>query len=259
MNERAKQLITLVATFGGVLGPSLGSFSLGTSTTGEISGQFFRDVFIIPADYAFAIWAPIYLGFLTFAVFQALPAQRLNPRFMRVRLWLATSSLLNAAWIAVFNNLLFGLSLVIIVGMLVTALVMHRMLEIGKTKVYGLERVLRLPFSLYAGWLTAATILNAAGVLADNGWNGFGLGYPAWGVIMLFVATLIGLITRFRWNDHVYGAVFVWAFVGIVVARSDVPAVAITAGVLAVVFAATLVTSPRQAPPRAEALGGNPI
>ena len=131
-------------------------------------------------------------------------------------------------------------SLVIIVGMLVTALVMHRMLEIGKTKVYGLERVLRLPFSLYAGWLTAATILNTAGVLAVNDWNALGVAYPVWGVIMLVVATLIGLITRFRWNDPVYGAVFVWAFAGVVVARPEIPLVAVTAGVLAVAFAVSL-------------------
>lgn len=249
MSERVKQMITLVVTFAGVLGPSLGSFSPGSSTTGQISGQFFRDVFIIPADYAFAIWAPIYLGFLAFAVFQALPAQRLNPRFMRVRLWLAASALLNAAWIAAFNNLLFGLSLVIIVGMLVTALVMHRLLEIGKTKVYGLERVLRLPFSLYAGWLTAATILNTAGVLAVNDWDALGVAYPVWGVIMLVVATLIGLLTRFRWNDPVYGAVFVWAFVGIVVARADMPIVAITAGALAVVFTLSLLVPAGRALP----------
>ncbi len=245
MTERVKQVITLLATFAGVLGPALGSFSPGSSTTGGISGQFFRNVLIIPADYAFAIWAPIYLGFLAFAVFQALRGQRLNPRFMQVRLWLAASALLNAAWILAFNNLLFGLSLIIIVGMLVTALAMHRALEIGKKKVYGFERVLRLPFSLYAGWLTAATILNTAGVLAVNNWGGFGISYPIWGVAMLVVATLIGLLTRFRWNDPVYGAVFVWAFVGIVVARADVPAIAVTAGVLAAVFAASLLTPVR--------------
>jgi len=241
MNERLKQILTLVTTFAGVLSPAFGAFSPGDSNTGEVSGRFFSDVYIIPADYAFAIWAPIYLGFLAFAVFQALPSQRLNPRFMRVRLWLAASALLNAAWIAVFNNLLFGLSLVIIVAMLVLALVMHRMLEIGRTKVYGFERVARLPFSLYAGWLTAATILNTAGVLADSDWGGFGIGYPVWGVVMLVVATLIGLLTRFRWNDPVYGAVFVWAFVGVVVARAETPLIAVTALVFALIFAATLV------------------
>ncbi len=186
------------------------------------------------------IWAPIYLGLLAFAVYQALPAQRDNPRLAKTRPWLVASALLNAAWIVSFNNLLFTLSLVVIVGMLVTALVMHRTLEIGKTRVYGPERTLRIPFSLYAGWLTVATIVNAAGVLAVNNWNGFGLSYAAWGVVMLGVAAPIGLVTRFRWSDPVYGGVFIWAAVGIVVARSAAPSVALTAGAVALVFSLSL-------------------
>ena len=236
MNERAKQILTLIVTFLGILGPSLGLFTGGTPDTGEVSGRFFREVLIIPADYAFAIWAPIYFGLLAFAVYQVLPAQRLNPRFCRVRPWLIASSLLNAAWIISFDNLRFSLSLVIIIAMLVIALVMHRALEIGKIKVHGWERFLRLPFSLYAGWLTAATILNTAGVLAVNNWDGFGLSYTAWGVVMLLVASIIGLTARFRWHDPAYGAVFVWAFVGVVIARPEIPVISVTAGVLALVF-----------------------
>ena len=241
MSEKVKQIVTLVVTFAGILAPAFGAFRPGKSSTGEVSGRFFRDVYIIPADYAFAIWAPIYLGFLLFAVVQALPAQRDNPRFAATRLWLAGTALLNAAWIAVFGNLLFGLSAFIIVLMLVVALVMHRTMGIGRVKVYGVERFVRFPFSLYAGWLTVATIVNVGGVLAVNGWDGFGIPYPVWGVLMLLVAAAIVLTTRFRWRDPVYGAVLVWACVGIVVARLDVPLVAGTAGVLALVVAATLV------------------
>ena len=240
MNEKAKQIFTLVVTFVGIFGPSLLSFVSETIDTGAISGQYFSDVFIVPADYAFVIWAPIYLGLLAFAVYQALPAQRDNPRFAKTRVWLAASALLNAAWIVSFNNLFFTLSAVVIVGMLITALAMHRTLEIGTTRVFGLERILRIPFSLYAGWLTVATIVNAAGVLAVDDWNGFGLSYAAWGVVMLGVAALIGLITRFRWNDPVYGGVFVWAAIGIIVARSETLSIALTAGALALVFSLSL-------------------
>ena len=130
---------------------------------------------------------------MLFAVVQALPAQRDNPRFAATRLWLAGTALLNAAWIAIFDNLLFGLSAVVIVLMLVVALVMHRTMGIGRVKVYGVERFVRFPFSLYAGWLTVATIVNVAGVLAVSGWDGFGLPYPVWGVVMLLVAAAIVL------------------------------------------------------------------
>ena len=240
MNEKVRQILALVATFVGILGPNLASLLPGSADTGAISGRYFSEVLIVPADYAFVIWAPIYLGLLAFAVYQALPAQRYNPRFVRTRPWLVANSLSNAAWIISFNNLLFPLSLVVIVGMLVTALVMHRTLEIGRTPVSGLERWLRIPFSLYAGWLTVATIVNAAGVLAVDNWNGFGVPYAPWGVLMLFIATTIGLLARFRWNDPVYGGVFVWAFVGIVVARFATPSVALTAATLALVFGLSL-------------------
>lgn len=39
---------------------------------------------------------------------------------------------------------------------------------------------------------------NAAGVLDVNDWSGFGISYPAWGVVMLVVATVGELLTRFR-------------------------------------------------------------
>ena len=120
-------------------------------------------------------------------------------------------------------------------------------MQIGRVKVYGVERFLRLSFSLYAGWLTVATILNIAAALELGGWDAFGISYPVWGAVMLVVATVIVLVTRFRWRDPVYGGVLVWALVGVIVARSDVPLVAVTAGVLALIVAASLVPWKRPA------------
>ncbi len=240
MNEKAKQILTLVATFFGVLAPSLTSLTPSSSSTGEISGRYFRDVFIVPADYAFVIWAPIYLGLLAFAVYQALPAQRHNPRIAKTRLWLIVSALLNTAWITAFDNLFFALSLVIIVGMLITALVMHRTLEIGRTQVYGLERWLRIPFSLYAGWLTVATIVNAAGVLVVRDWGGLPYFYPVWGVATLLVAAFIGLYTRFYWRDPVYGGVFVWALLAVALKTDQPLVIVVTSSVLALLFLLSL-------------------
>ena len=58
------------------------SLPLNGKTSGEISNQF--DVYFVPANYVFSIWGLIYLGLIAFAVFQALPAQRENPRLRRV-------------------------------------------------------------------------------------------------------------------------------------------------------------------------------
>ena len=45
-------------------------------TIGDISNQLFGDVLITPANYAFAVWGIIYLGLISFAVYQLLPAQK---------------------------------------------------------------------------------------------------------------------------------------------------------------------------------------
>ncbi len=251
--EQIKQIITLIATFAGILGPSLTSFNPGASNVGQVSERFFREIPIIPADYTFLIWAAIYLGFMTFAVFQALPTQRLNPRFAQVRPWLTATAILNAVWIPVFNNQYFALSALTIVVMLATALRMHRVLEIGRTKVYGFERIVRLPFSLYAAWLTAASVLNIAGALAVRNWDGFGIPYATWAVVMLVVAAGIGLVTRFRWNDPVYGGVFVWTYIGIIAAQEGVSLITVLAGAVALVFTLSLLPLRTRQPRRASA------
>lgn len=213
--------VTLAAVVLGLFVPYLVASAFGGFSTGEISAQFFDAVLIIPAGYAFAIWGPIYLGFVAFAVFQALPAQQNNPRIVRTRPWFIASVLLNGVWLAVFEALWFTASLVVIVAMLVTALVMHRTLAIGSGISRGwLERLITLPFSLYAAWLSAATILNASGVLAINGWQGWGISDVTWALLMLIIAAVLALVIRFAWHDPIYAGVFVWTFVAIVVAQT---------------------------------------
>ena len=51
-------------------------------TPGAISDQF--PVRFTPAGYVFAIWGLIYLGLMAYAVYQALPSQRLNPRLRAI-------------------------------------------------------------------------------------------------------------------------------------------------------------------------------
>ena len=50
--------------------------------TGEISDRF--DIYFVTAGYVFSIWLPIYLGLIAYAIFQALPAQKENPRLRSI-------------------------------------------------------------------------------------------------------------------------------------------------------------------------------
>jgi hypothetical protein len=46
--------------------------------TGKISDNF--HVYFVPAGYVFTIWGIIYISLIAYAIYQALPIQRENPR-----------------------------------------------------------------------------------------------------------------------------------------------------------------------------------
>ena len=67
-------------------------------------------IYFVPANLTFAIWGVIYLALTAFVVFQALPAQRENPVVKRISGLFVLSSLANALWLFLFQDLQFWLS-----------------------------------------------------------------------------------------------------------------------------------------------------
>ena len=80
---------------------------------------------------------------------------------------------------------------------------------------------IRLPFSVYFGWITVATIANAAALLVSLGWNGFGIPESIWTIIILATGTLIGTATLLRFESIAYGLVLVWAYAGILIKHTS--------------------------------------
>jgi benzodiazapine receptor len=209
-------------------------------TTGEISDRF--QVYFVPAGYVFSIWGLIYLALVAFAVYQALPAQRENPRLRRIGTLFALSCLANVAWLFLWHYEVFPLTLVAMVTLLLSLIVIYLRLEIGRAHVSAAEKWLaHVPFSIYLGWVTVATIANVTSVLDYANWDGWGISPEAWTVIMLVAGTAIAAAVGFTRGDVVYMLVIVWAFVGIAVKHAGTPVVAIAAWVTAAVVAVMLV------------------
>jgi hypothetical protein len=82
------------------------------------------------------------------------------------------------------------------------------------------------PFSIYLGWISVATIANFSQVLFFLGWGGWGISPASWAVILLAIATLLGLLMLWRETDRPYALVLVWAIVGIASSQADTPIVA---------------------------------
>lgn len=193
--------------------------------TGQISDRF--QVYFVPAGYVFSIWGLIYIGLIAFAVFQALPSQRQNPRMRATGWWITLGGLANITWIFFWHYELFPLSLVAMLILLAALIITYLRLGTGRTQVSSGETwAARVPISVYLGWITVATVANVTDVLYYLNWDGFGIAPEIWmAIILAAVLVIVGLVILTR-RDIAYGLVILWALVGISVKHAAVPLVA---------------------------------
>ena len=241
MSNKTRSILTMIVLIIGIIAANYLGFQANTDT-GNIANDTFNDSnYFFPATYVFTtIWPVIYAGLLGWAIYQALPAQRDNPRFRAAAPWLIVNIILNGLWVFVFGREAFISTLPIMAVLVYTAVVAYRKLEIGRARVGTWERILQIPISIYLGWLTVATVANVASALIAAGWNGFGISDEVWALVMLLVgAGLAVFLYRGLNNDVVIPLVYLYAYIGIIVRYSDVPLVLAGALIGAIIVAAT--------------------
>ena len=205
-------------------------------STAEISDSF--PILFVPAGYVFSIWGLIYLGLSAFAIYSVTKAGRADARVDVIAKWFALSNFFNLTWIFLWHYQQFTLTLVPILGLLGSLIVIYLKLRAGKEKLDWQGKFLvNLPFSIYLGWATVAVVANVTQVLYYWGWRGTPLTEPLWAVILLAVASLLGVLMIFLRKEVAYPLVLVWAFVGIWVKQAATPAVATTALAAAILLA----------------------
>jgi benzodiazapine receptor len=214
-------LVTLVVNYLAV------NLPLNNLTTKEVADRF--NVYFVPSAYVFSIWGLIYLGLIGFIVFQLLPKNRENNLIAKIGPWFAISNLANALWLVSFQYLQFGLAMALMVVLLISLIMIFLKLDVGKSKVTAAENwLVNVPFSLYLGWITVATIANATQLLYFIKWDGFGIAPEIWFVIMLMAAVIISALMSINRRNIPYVLVLVWAFTGIAVKFPSVPLVNIS-------------------------------
>lgn len=220
--------------------------------TGQISDQF--PVLFVPAAYVFSIWGVIYSGLLVYAIFRALPAQRDNPRLAAADGLFILSSVANSVWIVLWHYEQFVWTVLVMLVLLASLIGVYVRLGIGRGKVSSGEFwCVRVPFSIYLGWVSVATIANISQTLYVTGWDRAGVPPEVWATIMLAVAVILAALVAFTRFDGAYLGVFIWAFAGIGVRQADMPAVAISAWVATGLVLVLLIASQvaLRLPPRA--------
>lgn len=215
---------------------------LNGQSTGEISDRF--QVYFVPAGYVFSIWGIIFLGWIAFTVFQFQPSQKESPRLRRLGYLFALSNLANAAWLFCWHYNLFGLSVLVMLTLLGLLIASYLRLNVNRSPVSPVEYwSVDVLFSVYLGWITVATVANITDWLYFVGWDGFGISDPVWAVIMLGVASLLGLGMAITRRDVGYLAVLIWAFIGIAVKQTSAPMVVTGAWIAAALMTGLAIVS----------------
>jgi benzodiazapine receptor len=192
---------------------------LGGKLTAEISDA--NPTLITPAGYVFSIWGIIYILIGAFVVFQALPSQQ-GKGFQKSVGWLfVLSSIANIVWLFLWQFEYLSFSVVVIFLLLATLILIYLRLNIGKSAVSLREKLaVHVPFSVYLGWITIASIANVSVFLVSENWDGFGIGAETWATLIIVVALILTVLVLATRKDIAYSLVIIWALVGIAVKQS---------------------------------------
>jgi benzodiazapine receptor len=124
--------------------------------------------------------------------------------------------LANIIWIFLWHYQQFVATLGAMLILLATLIAVYVQLGVGRTKASAGETwAVRVPFSIYLGWITVATVANVSDVLDFVKWNRFGLSDSTWMVIILAAVLVIAGLMNFLRRDVAYTLVILWALAGI--------------------------------------------
>lgn len=223
---------------------------LGGLNTGQLSALY--PTGFTPPGYVFGIWSIIYLGLIAFSIAALRAVPRTRARIERIIGPYLLNAVGNCAWIIVWHSRMVLVSVLVMLFILATLIVIFWRLRNLQRPTWSEFLVVDGVFSLYFGWITAATLLNFANLCFDLKWYPFDLTMDQWALVSVAFATAIyvwmGSVTR----DAVYCAVFVWAGIGVWAGLPDITApvrlVALTgAAIVALVIVWTLFNPWRRA------------
>ena len=211
--DRLRAILVLVATLATIGFNFLAAAGFINGTTPEeISNKYLTSV--TPAGYAFAIWSLIYAGLIAFSIFQLLPAQ--IAKFKRISTFYIVSCVLNCAWIYFWHHEQIVVCFLLIASLAFVLFLICRAFK--KTDSLGDYWLAKAPFSIYFGWITAASLVNFAILLTYLEVDISGSALLA--VVLILGAAALGVLVRIRLSNDLYPLAVAWALTAIAVKQS---------------------------------------
>ena len=187
-------------------------FALGGTTSAEVSNAVFA--WFTPAGYVFSIWSVIYIGLAVWLVAYSGNASQDESYgaipLGRTALLFAISCALNITWLALWHFEVFVPSIIVIAGLLVSLAMLYARVHMLSDRLVD-----RVPISLYLAWLSVATVANVAHVVTRFTGAEMSILQPISTIVLAVAFFALAVYMKRTFNDYAFGAVIVWAVVGI--------------------------------------------
>lgn len=240
LRDRLRQLTIFSAVAGMVIfNVYVRELPLYTAIPQKINSQF------IPAPYTAFIWYTVYIGMVAYAIYQFLPRQTRNGLHYQLAFWLILACIAQIIWRYLWDLGIYQWSLCALFVLLEAVMVMYKRLAIGRIHVRRNETLfVRIPISLWLGWLVITTLIYSNLFLASIGWDRFGLTAELWTVLAIGITALISGVVAQRHRDFVFALATIWGFIGIAaVNRGSLPII-LTVIVLSAVMMLVILATP---------------
>lgn len=136
------------------------------------------------------------------------------------------------------------LSLIPMFILLGSLIAIYLRLEIGLSDLPWKEKIaVRLPFSVYLGWITVAPIANVSAALVSINCGGFGISDVTWTIQMIISATTITILVVLTRRIIAFGLVMIWALGGIIYKQINNQNLALLALICEILIVTSLVRS----------------
>ncbi|CAN5478210.1 tryptophan-rich sensory protein [soil metagenome] len=228
--DRMRSILVMVATIATITFNGLAATGYVNGVTPDVISDKYPTV-LTPAGWAFSIWSVIYIGMLAFSVYQLLSDNL--ARFRAVRSVYIVSCLLNCAWIYFWHRDQIGICLILIFALLLTLIGLLYLFRRPGSDVGPLFT--KTPFGIYAGWVTAATLVNFTVFLKSVGVGMSPTGWNILGVTFLAFAAGLAVIVRLQLKSYLYALAIAWAATGIAIKQSGNTAIVVAGSICVIV------------------------
>ncbi|MDH5382015.1 MAG: hypothetical protein OEW75_14255 [Cyclobacteriaceae bacterium] len=203
-------IIVLITIFVNYLANAL---PINGKTTGEIS-DLYPNLFV-PAGFTFLIWGVIYLGLLVYVFYPLIHIKKESEvkleSYFRGKIYFWISCIANILWLLAWHYDFILLSVFFMLLILISLIKLWSIYNSGNTEA----PYLKIPISIYFGWISVATITNFTALFVSRGWAPTEGEASLWAIIMLTIAFSLGLYMLLARRDVYFPMVIIWAFLGI--------------------------------------------